>query len=92
MALFVKPAVLPDGGAALVRQPERGYAPLPPEGAPVPPSTYWLRRLRDGDVVEADPTATLDGLVEPPALSGFEPPPVVIHPHSAPARTRRSSR
>ena len=26
--------------------------PLPPGGAEVPRSTYWLRRLRDGDVTE----------------------------------------
>lgn len=25
---------------------------LPPEGAEVPRTTYWMRRLRSGDVVE----------------------------------------
>lgn len=30
---------------------------LPAEGAPVPATPYWLRRLRAGDVVEIQPTA-----------------------------------
>lgn len=33
------------------------HKPLPAEGAAVPRSTYWLRRLADGDVVEAKPVA-----------------------------------
>lgn len=33
---------------------------LPPEGRDVPESDYWHRRLRDGDVLRADPpTITL---------------------------------
>lgn len=28
---------------------------LPPEGAEVPRTTYWMRRLRSGDVVEFTP-------------------------------------
>ena len=32
---------------------------IPAEGAEVPPSTYWLRRIRSGDVVPAtDPVVT----------------------------------
>lgn len=27
---------------------------LPAEGREVPPSDYWIRRLRDGDVVEGN--------------------------------------
>lgn len=34
--------------------------PLPPEGAWVAPSTHWLRRLGDGDVVEAEPPPAAD--------------------------------
>ncbi|KAF1003341.1 MAG: hypothetical protein GAK28_04780 [Luteibacter sp.] len=30
---------------------------LPDEGRDVPSSDYWHRRLRDGDVVEAEPPA-----------------------------------
>ncbi len=55
--VFIRPAVLPDGTPALVRQPERSWAPVPPEGAFVALTNYWVRRLRDGDVVEADPPA-----------------------------------
>jgi len=52
--MFVRPAH-PD---LLVANPEaRPPMPrhLPPEGAEVPDTEYWRRRLRDGDVVEAAP-------------------------------------
>jgi hypothetical protein len=45
--LFVKPAE-----GLKVRDPDTRRH-LPEEGAAVPRSTYWLRRLRDGDVVAA---------------------------------------
>jgi hypothetical protein len=47
--MFVKPAegmVIPD--------PDRNDA-LPAEGRDVPMSDFWLRRLRDGDVLHAEP-------------------------------------
>lgn len=53
---------------------------LPPEGAEVPDTEYWRRRLRDGDVVpvpaeaEAAPDATF--MSDPPA-------PVIIKPRRA---------
>ena len=34
----------------LVRHPETGE-PVPAEGLAVPRSPYWLRRLKDGDVI-----------------------------------------
>ena len=34
--------------------------PLPEEGAQKPKTVYWLRRLRDGDVVEGQPPARLE--------------------------------
>jgi hypothetical protein len=40
----VKPAA-----GLIVRDPETA-APLPPEGKAVPRVSFWLRRLRDGDV------------------------------------------
>lgn len=46
--MFVKPAaglVIPD--------PDR-HDVLPAEGRDVPSSDFWLRRLRDGDVVDAE--------------------------------------
>lgn len=49
--MFVKPApglVIPD--------PDR-LDMLPADGRDVPASDFWLRRLRDGDVVEATPPA-----------------------------------
>ena len=30
-------------------------APMPREGMDVPEDAYWMRRLRDGDVVRAEP-------------------------------------
>lgn len=38
-------------GELKIRDPDRGDH-LPPEGREVPPSPFWDRRLRDGDVVE----------------------------------------
>lgn len=35
-----------------VLNPDRDMRPLDPKGEEVPRSMYWLRRLRDGDVVE----------------------------------------
>lgn len=43
---------------------------LPEEGKEVPESTFWIRRLQDGDVVIVPP--------EPPALA-IEPATVVHH-------------
>lgn len=37
-----------------VPDPEKGGF-LPPEGRAVEATTYWLRRLAEGDVVEATP-------------------------------------
>ena len=51
--MFVKPA--PDVN---VRDPENAQlAHLPPEGREVPESSYWLRRIRSGDVVIVAPPA-----------------------------------
>lgn len=47
--MFVKP--IPD---RTVPDPARGDS-LPPEGRTVEPTQYWLRRIADGDVVEAAP-------------------------------------
>lgn len=37
-----------------VRDP-RNAQPIPAEGASVPRSAYWLRRLAEGDVAESKP-------------------------------------
>jgi hypothetical protein len=52
--------VVPAEGRA-VRDPTSG-ALVPPEGRDVNEhNLYWARRLRDGDVVPADPPATEEG-------------------------------
>lgn len=46
--------VIPADGL-VVRNPARDYAPLPPEGDEVPDTSYWRRRLNDGDVTLGKP-------------------------------------
>ena len=48
--MYVKPA----REGLVVRQPERNYAPLPPDGAVVEVSAYWMTQIRDGAIVETD--------------------------------------
>lgn len=50
--MFVKPK---DGVS--VRDPVKG-SPLPAEGAEVPDTIFWRRRLRDGDVSITEKTVT----------------------------------
>lgn len=45
---------LPPDTKRIVRDPET-RRPLPQEGAEVPRNVHWVRMLRDGDVVMADP-------------------------------------
>ena len=47
--MFVKPAP-----GIQVRDPRTGQ-PLPAPGAEIPVSSYWARRLRDGDVLTSRP-------------------------------------
>jgi hypothetical protein len=58
--IFLKPA--PD---KVVRKPVGGH--LLPEGEWVNQESYWLRRLNDGDVVEADAPAELAEAAAAPA-------------------------
>lgn len=48
--IFVKPRA-----GVKVRYPDPPYVHLPAEGAEVPESSYWVRRLQDGDVEQAAP-------------------------------------
>ncbi|WP_409977730.1 DUF2635 domain-containing protein [Bradyrhizobium sp. SZCCHNPS10062] len=50
--VFLKPASLAAGGVVLVRDPST-QAPLAASGEWKARSQYWTRRLRDGDVIEA---------------------------------------
>lgn len=64
--MFVKPAkglVIPD--------PDR-HDRLPVEGRDVPASDFWMRRMRDGDVVEA--TAPSEQPSDVPATQAGEHP------------------
>ncbi|MDO8776608.1 MAG: DUF2635 domain-containing protein [Burkholderiaceae bacterium] len=52
--IFIKPTV--QGGIPLkVRKPMNGH--LATNGEWVNPESYWLRRIKDGDVEEAPPPA-----------------------------------
>lgn len=55
--VFVKPALGPDGKPVLVRDVFNKFKPLDAAGEWKPRNEYWLRRLRDNDVVEAQPPA-----------------------------------
>jgi hypothetical protein len=64
--MFVKPAdrVNEEGRPILTRDPDLGDF-LPAEGRNVPETTYWHRRVRDGDVVVADADVQLEGQRNP---------------------------
>lgn len=44
--------VKPANPGLLIRNPDRGMRHLAQEGEVVPQTDYWIRRLRDGDVVQ----------------------------------------
>jgi len=54
MKIFIKPA----SPGLRVRAPSGAL--LPEEGDYVERESYWLRRINDGDVVEADPPLTAE--------------------------------
>lgn len=66
---YVIPRPLGDGKVALVRQPSRNWLPLPAEGGWVQLDEYWSRRLRDGDVLEAEPPEQAEDDPAPPETS-----------------------
>lgn len=51
--MFVKPGIDKTTGKQLIVRIPVTHALLPNEGAEVPETHFWLRRLRDGDVVAA---------------------------------------
>lgn len=51
-----KITIKPARAGLIVRDPVT-FEPLPAEGAEKPRDQYWLRRLRDGDVIEVDKPA-----------------------------------
>lgn len=51
MKIYIKPAV----PGSIVRYPDRMGKTLPDEGDRVEKTPFWVRRLRDGSVIEAKP-------------------------------------
>lgn len=51
--VFIKPVVDAAGNPMMVRDPV-SLQPLPAEGAWKPLDPYWARRIRDGDVTQAE--------------------------------------
>jgi len=74
--MYVKPGRRQDDPALplIVRGPNRRL--LSPQGEHVPEITFWYRRLRDGDVVLADPPAPPPRAPRP-AVTATVIPPVV---------------
>lgn len=82
---YVRPAVTADGKPMLVRQPDRGWLPLPPEGEWVTLDEYWSRRIRDQDVKEGDPPSPAEAEPPPSAPNPSAPPET---PSDTPARAK----
>lgn len=61
--MFVKPKE-----GVLLRDPAT-QQPLPAEGANVPDTSFWHRRVRDGDVTIAEPPAEEKPAQEAPAAA-----------------------
>lgn len=57
--IYVKPATDADGNPLRVRLPDRTMEFLPADGALVDRTPFWLRRLRDGSVIEAKPVKSV---------------------------------
>lgn len=72
--MFVKPGHRQDDPALplIVRGPNKRL--LSPQGEHVPEITFWHRRVRDGDVVLAEPPAPLPSPPRPPAAVVVVPP------------------
>ncbi len=74
--------VRPSQPEAVIRDPHTRRQ-LPAEGADVPDTSYWHRRLRSGDVVAAD-----DEAVTPPELAPVAP---LEHGEVQPLATREGN-
>jgi len=72
-SLFVKPT----NPEVKVRRPELDGAYLPEDGASVPKSSYWLRRIKEGDVVDVQDAQVSrsqgsEGATKPPKKANKE--------------------
>ncbi len=82
--VFIKPASIVIEGEqrlALVRDPET-LIPLAEAGEWKRRSQFWLRRLRDKDVIEADPAAPPASVPDESAPIGFAPCEACVTPGS----------
>ena len=72
--MFVKPGHRQDDPALplIVRGPNKRL--LSPQGEHVPEITFWYRRVRDGDVVLAEPPAPPPPPPRPPVAAAVVPP------------------
>jgi hypothetical protein len=61
---------------------------IPDEGAKVPRNSYWLRRLRDGDVVLVEPAPPPTGLEPPTPLTTRDAAPHPFDQAEKPDRVR----
>ncbi|MDE2342919.1 MAG: DUF2635 domain-containing protein [Betaproteobacteria bacterium] len=64
--MFVKPGINKSTGKPLVIRVPRTHALMPESGMDVPGTAFWLRRLRDGDVVKCAAPVTAK---VPPSIS-----------------------
>ncbi|MFZ5715758.1 MAG: DUF2635 domain-containing protein [Bradyrhizobium sp.] len=74
--VFIKPALITIEGEeviALVRDPESGE-PLKTEGEWKPRSQFWARRIRDRDVIQAEPAAPAAEPVAEPVVDAVAAP------------------
>lgn len=62
--MLVKPREAKEGQLAMIVRDPRSRIKLPPEGAKVPDTSYWLRRLKCGDVVKTTAEDIASGLKE----------------------------
>lgn len=83
---YLKPAADADGEPLLVRDPST-FKALAPEGEWKALSPYWLRRLRDKDVIDATATAPAPATAAPAPAPSTAPaaPRPTVPPVSKPA-------
>lgn len=68
MNVFVKPALDAQGNAKIV--PDLAGGSLPAAGAWKPRVQYWLRRIKDGDVIDASAAQSPATSAEPHTAEG----------------------
>lgn len=72
--VFLKPALDDAGKSKVVPDPQNDFRPLAGDGEWKPLTNYWVRRLRDGDVIEtaapaAAPTKRVPGAGSEPEMT-----------------------